>query len=112
MSDFTFTSTAECEKCGAYLQSSDEDCDHDGRSVNTQVFRQFGGGRDSLQGVESTDLHKWHALSEKLGDEWWKHEWLGHKESVNAMLRKSSWSSVAELPSKAMAHRAPEELSE
>lgn len=101
MSDFSFSATAECDKCGAYLSSSDEDCDHGGRPVETHVFREIGGGRDSMIGVESTIRYKWQRLEERVGDDWIAYEWLGTKESVNNMLKSNAWSSVSELPSQA-----------
>lgn len=98
MSDFSFSATAECDLCGAYLSSSDEECDHDGESVDTHVFRRFNGGRESMQGVESTIGYKWDALEEKLGDEWKEYFWLGTREEVERMLKMPSWESVEDLP--------------
>ena len=37
MGDFSFTATAECHRCGAYLSSSDADCD----SCNATQLRRF-----------------------------------------------------------------------
>jgi len=110
MSDFSFTATASCEKCGAYLQSSDEVCEHGGQTVKTHVFRKIGCGRESIVGVDATIRHKWQRLEERVGDDWIKYEWLGSKESVNNMLKSNAWSSVSELPSQATSLDAPDDV--
>lgn len=102
MSDFTFTATAECDKCGAYLSSSDADCDHNGQPVEKHVFRRLGGGRESLTGVKCTVRYKWDALEEKVGDDWIAYQWLGTKSSVNRMMEYHD--SVEELSHQQMAH--------
>jgi hypothetical protein len=107
MSDFSFSATAECNECGAYLSSSDEDCDHNGQPVSTHIFRRLGEGRDSMTGVQSTPMHKWYRLEEKLGDDWIAYEYLGPKDQVEAMLNGDTWDSVKELPKLAMSLDAP-----
>lgn len=107
MGDFTFTSTAECELCGKFLSSSDEDCDHDGQIVETHLFRRIGGGRDSLVGVECTVRRKWHKLEEKVGDDWIAYEWLGPRSSVEAMVNGIMWDSIEDLPMMEMSADAP-----
>lgn len=109
MSEFSFTATAECDLCGAYLSSSDEACDHDGQTVNTYIFREIGKGRDSMKGVEATAQHKWHALERKVGDDWKKYEWLGTRESVTTMLN-GHWETVEDLPHRAMSLDAPRDV--
>lgn len=101
MSDFTFSATAECEKCGAYLSESDEDCDHDGRAVHTHVFRKLGEGRDSMVGVESTTPYKWERLEETV-DNWICYQYIGPRSSVENMI-SHGWDSVADLPVQEMA---------
>lgn len=101
MTDFDFSATANCDECGAYLSSSDEDCDHDGYPVNTHVFRRLGEGRESMEGVESTVRYKWDALEQRVGDRWIAYEWLGTKESVTNAIG-THWESVEELPALSM----------
>lgn len=112
MSDFSFVGTAECDYCGGTLSSSDEDCDHDGQSVDTHVFRRMGGGRASMKGVKSTPQYKWHRLKENVGDDWIAYQYIGTKQHVNSMLNGRMWSDVADLPTIAMSPSAPSELSE
>ncbi len=112
MTDFTFTSTAECDLCGAYLSSSDDECDHDGQPIETHVFRRLSEGRDSMVGVECAIRHKWHALEEKVGEDWIAYQWLGTRESVENMLSGTMWDDIEDLPMRAMSLDAPEDLSE
>ena len=112
MADFTFTSTSECDFCGAYLSSSDEDCDHDGNPVETHVFRRMNSGRESLIGVECAIQYKWYALEEKVGDDWIAYQWLGTREFVESMVNSVMWDNVEELPMKAMSLDAPKDISE
>lgn len=112
MTDFTFTATAECELCGAYLSSSDEECDHDGRPVDKHLFRRLSEGRDSLIGVRSTARQKWYRLEEKVGDDWIAYEYLGTKDTVNSMLDGMMWESVEDLPKIAMSIDAPNDVGE
>ncbi len=108
MSNFSFKATAECQLCGAFLSSSDEDCGHDGREVHSQVFRRIGGGRDDIVGVKSTTPHKWHKLEEKVGDDWIAYQWLGPRESVNSMLHL--WGDIEDIPHRAMSVDAPNDV--
>jgi hypothetical protein len=112
MSDFSFTATAQCEKCGSYLSSSNEKCDHDGLTVEKHVFRHISNGRDSITGVHSTAQHKWYALEEKLGEDWIEYEYIGPKQSVNRMLNSSTWDSVEDLPRQSMSLDAPRDVAE
>lgn len=109
---FSFTATARCERCGQLLQSSDEECDHDGEPVDKHVFRRLAGGRDSLIGVKTTPSWKWQRLKEKVEDDWIAYEYLGTKSHVNAMLQDVMWSSVEELPRKGMSIHAPNSVEE
>jgi len=111
MTDFTFTSTAECDKCGAYLSASDEECDHDGQPVDVHVFRRINEGRESMIGVECAIRYKWHALEEKIGEDWIAYQWLGTRESVENMLN-GYWDSVEDLPKRAMSLDAPSDVGE
>lgn len=110
MSDFTFTSTAECSICGEYLSSSDEDCDHDGNQVDKHVFRRIGGGRDDIIGVKSTVLHKWRRLYDKVGDDWIAYQYLGTREHVNLLLHDHD--NVSDIPMMMMAPDAPNDIGE
>lgn len=112
MSNFSFTATASCDKCGAFLSSSDEDCDHNGDTVSVHVFRRMGAGRDSMKGVESTARHKWHRLEDKVGSEWVTYEYLGRRESVESMLSSGLWNGIADLPKRGMSLDAPSDVAQ
>lgn len=112
MSGFSFTATAECDKCGQLLGSSTEECDHDGKPVSKHIFRYLTRGRDSLVGVQATNDHKWHKLEEKTGDEWIGYHYLGTKEHVNSMLQGSVWDGVSDLPYLQLSMAAPEGVGE
>jgi len=112
MTEFTFTSTSECDLCGAYLSSSDEDCDHDGQSVGVHVFRRMNEGRDSMVGVECAIRYKWYKLEEKVGEDWIAYQWLGTRESVESMLSGAMWDDVEDLPMRAMSLDAPSDVGE
>lgn len=112
MTEFTFSATAECDLCGAYLSSSDEDCDHDGQPVDVHVFRRLSDGRESMIGVECAIRYKWYALEEKVGDDWIAYQWLGTRESVENMLSGNMWESIEDLPHRAMSLDAPNDVGE
>lgn len=112
MSDFSFSSTAECGMCGNYLSASNESCDHGGKVVSVHVFRRLHGGRDSITGVKTTHVYKWQKLQEKLGEEWIAYQYIGTRESVHTMLRTGMWHSIEELPMQEMSLNAPKDLSE
>lgn len=107
---FSFTATAQCDHCGELLNSSDEDCDHDGATVEKYVFRKLGGGRATLVGVETTPRWKWYRLAEKVGDDWKQYQYIAPKPSVNTMLRGSIYESVEELPHMKTAVDAPSDV--
>lgn len=111
MSDFSFSATAKCNKCGAYLSASDESCDHDGKLIEDHVFRRLSGGRDSITGVKSANGYKWQKLKEKIGDDWIAYQYLGPRDSVTRMLT-AKWDSIEELPMQEMSLDAPKDLSE
>lgn len=108
---FSFTATAQCDKCGQLLGSSDEGCSHDNQTVSKHVFRRLSEGRDSIEGVEATAGWKWYKLKERVGDDWIAYEYLGTKEHVNAML-DGSYDSVEELPRLTMSVDAPADVGE
>lgn len=106
---FSFTATAQCDACGQLLSSSDEDCDHEGKPVEKHIFRRLGEGRDSLVGVKSTPQWKWFSLKEKIGnDDWIAYQYIGRKETVNAMLSKQLYRSVEDIPTITMSCQAPD----
>jgi hypothetical protein len=96
--------------CGAYLSSSDEDCDHDGMSVEKHLFREIDGGRDSLVGVECCLTRAWHRLQERVGDDWIGYEYLGTKAYVVDNINAGLWDDVASMPRKSMALSAPDDI--
>lgn len=85
MSDFSFTATAECDLCGNYLSSSDEECDHDGKEIDKHVFRRMFEGRESFVGVKCAWELRWEKLEEKV-DDWIAYQYLGPKHEVNLYL--------------------------
>ena len=112
MTDFTFSSTAECDLCGAYLSSSDEECDHDGKTVSKHIFRRLHEGRDSITGVECTYSQKWYKLEEKVGDDWIAYQYIGTKEQVNRWLTHGQWGGIGDLPMISMSTSAPSDVGE
>ena len=112
MTDFSFSATAECDLCGAYLSASDEECDHDGKPVDKHVFRRLGEGRESLTGVRCTPRQKWYKLGEKIGEDWIAYEYLGTKDHVNSMLDGSFWDGIEDLPKISMSVDAPSDVGE
>lgn len=112
MSDFSFSATAECDKCGTYLSASDESCDHNGEPVQVHVFRRLHGDRDTITGIESTMSYKWSLLKEKIGDDWIAYQYIGTRESIHTMIRNMKWNSIKELPMQEMSLDAPTDLSE
>lgn len=110
MSDFTFSATAECDVCGDYLSSSDEECDHNGQNVEVRVFRRLYEGRDSLVGVKTVNSRKWQELKDKIGDDWIAYQYLGTKEHVNTLLRNGSWDGISDLPKISMSTDAPKDI--
>jgi hypothetical protein len=111
MGDFTFTSTAECDECGAYLSSSDTECEHDGRTSTKRIFRRLHEGRDSLVCVTATKDYKWHKLADNM-DEWIAYQYLGTWDEINSMLTQSCWSSIADLPAAETSLNAPRDVAE
>ena len=87
---FTFTATAECDICGAYLSSSDEVCDHDGEDTDTYVFRRLGEGASSIRTVEATPAWLWGALKAEVGDEWLLYAYLGSVQMVETFKKYES----------------------
>lgn len=81
MSDFSFTSTAQCDLCGNHLSSSDEDCDHDGERVETQVFRHFSTGK--VITVRAVRSYRWEKLADKFS-KWIAFHYIGAESEVNS----------------------------
>lgn len=99
MSDFTFSATTQCDLCGTYLSSSDETCDHNGKTISVHLFRRLREGRDSLIGVESAPSQKWNLLEEKVGDDWIAYQYIGTRSTVTSMLSGGhTWNTIEELP--------------
>lgn len=92
---FSFTATAQCDLCGAYLSSSDEECDHEGENVTYQMFRRIG--TDELLSVEASDSWKWQRL-EELRDDWIAYQWLGSKERVKSFVSTPTWDGPEDVP--------------
>lgn len=109
---FSFSATARCGKCGEYLSSSEEECDHDGAEVQQQMFRHIASDTDEVVAVEATIGYKWHALKRERGEDWIAYEWLGPRESVQNMVGTVTWDGIEDLPQRAMSLDAPAEVAE
>lgn len=110
---FSFTATARCDKCGEYLSSSDEDCDHNGEPVNTKLFRRLAGEMDTVVEVDATVSWKWYALKEIVGDDWIAYQYIGQKEYVQGMLEDETlWEGVGDLPVISTSIDAPNDVEE
>lgn len=105
MSNFSFSATAECDLCGALLGSSTEECDHNGYTAKTHVFRWMNDGRDSLEGVEATRGYMWQKLKERVGSEWIAYQYLGPRELVDTYLDEGTH--IEDIPRIAMSTDAP-----
>jgi len=112
MSGFTFSATARCDKCGNMLSSSDEVCDHNGKSVQKHFFKEITTSDPKVMQVESTHSWRWYALAEATSDEWIGYAWLGRRETVNAFLSGSTYESVEDLPKQETSLDAPTDVNE
>lgn len=113
MSDFSFTSTAECTYCGNMLGSSDEDCDEcSPADREQQVFRRITSTEDSPDTimVEAVGQHRWHRLQSEVGDDWIAYEWLGPRPSVQRMVGTYMWDSIQDIPKRQMSLDAPKDV--
>lgn len=96
---FEFSATAQCDLCGAYLDSSDEMCEHDGGQIRQHVFRRLSS--DNLFIVRASDDHKWQKVADTKGEEWYAWVYLGTKPHV---ARQRGTHSVEDLSHISMAH--------
>jgi len=96
MTDFTLTSAATCDVCGATLGSSDDSCEHDSDDVKTYVFREIGSS--TLEGVYAVPAYEWNALEQKVGDEWIAYELLGSMATVNSKIKVLRCTNIEEIP--------------
>jgi hypothetical protein len=110
---FSFTATARCDKCGEYLSSSDEDCDHNGEPVNTHMFRRLSGEWETVVEVDTTPQWKWYALKETIGDDWIAYQYIGQMENVQNMLGEETlWEGVDDLPAISTSVDSPDGVEE
>jgi hypothetical protein len=112
MSDFSFTSTAECAYCGNMLSSSDEECDQcDESDRYRQMFRHMTGDDDCPKTVvvEATHRHKWYKLADKMGKDWIAYEWIGPMEEVKVFIN-STCDSIDDVPRRSTSLDAPNEV--
>lgn len=68
MSDFSFTATAECDRCGNYLSSSDEDCTE---CVDKDLHRYHFTHltEDRVETVWSIDpIRAWHDVMKEVDE--------------------------------------------
>lgn len=110
---FNFTATARCDKCGEYLSSSDEDCDHNGSTPQTHLFRRLREGRGSVVEVEATAGWKWYALKKAVEDDWIAYQYIGEESAVEYTIQSDVMpDTVSELPAISMSLGAPEGVEE
>ncbi len=110
---FSFTATARCDKCGEYLSSSDETCDHNDSTTATHVFRRLSEGRESVIKVESTAGWKWYALKEAVEDDWIAYQYIGEETAVEYRLQSSVGAdTISGLPAITMSLDAPDGVEE
>jgi len=113
MSDFTFSSTVECDYCGSMLTASDEECDEcSPEDREQQVFRRLTSDGDSPETimVEAVGRHRWYRLEEEVGDEWIAYEWLGPRTSVQRMLADDGCETLQDVPRQKMSLHAPSDV--
>lgn len=109
---FSFTATAQCDFCGAYLSSSDEECDHDGYDVERLMFRRIGSGQPKLITIEATKGHMWYKLKKQVGEDWIAYEYLGPHSWVKKNTGSNIWPDVEDIPKRSMSIDAPDDVSE
>ena len=107
---FSFSATAQCDLCGEYLSSSDEECDHKGQTPVENMFRRMGSGEPQIVSVEACPGWHWFALKDMVDDEWIAYEWLGPKSLVKNMVDGIMWDNIEDIPRRAMATDAPSEV--
>ena len=68
MSNFSFTATAECERCGNYLSSSTEECDEcSEQEMSRYHFEHISS--DEIETVWSINpIRAWHDLLDNVED--------------------------------------------
>ena len=93
MSDFTFTETTKCEHCGLQMGSSDQQCDHNGETVQTHVFRWLKS--NDIVSIDATDSYKWHALRRE-NDDWIGYQWIGPRCFVEQEIERGWHEEYAE----------------
>lgn len=52
----------------------------------------------------------WYKLEEKIGDDWIAYQYLGPRDQVESMLTDIMWDDVSDLPMRAMATHAPDDV--
>lgn len=70
MGNFSFSATAECERCGKYLSSSDEDCDNCADwELGRYRFIHISEDDRVEQVWAINPIRAWYELGEKVGRE-------------------------------------------
>ena len=109
---FDLKASARCDKCGNYLSSSSEECDHDGEEVNRQFFRRTVRGEPETMVVEATPPWKWYRLAQVMEEDWIAYEWCGTRSQVKSMIAEDMWDDVSDIPKIAMSVDAPSDVEE
>lgn len=108
---FDLSASAQCDICGEYLKSSDEQCtEHESDEVFQFFFRHMS--TNELCSVRATPSHKWYKLESVKGDEWLSWEYLGHRSHVNALVESHNYDDVSDLPPQESSLDAPTDVSE
>ena len=107
---FSFTATAQCDLCGEYLSSSDEECDHNGDEPVEYMFRRITG--EKVVSVEACGGWHWYALKDMVGDDWIAYEWLGEKSHAKKMVKGVMWDDIHDIPHIQMSVDAPSGVKE
>lgn len=99
--DFDLTATTECDFCGNYLSSSDEECgEHIEGDIGVHFFRELNS--DNLSAVRATREHCWQKLANNKGEGWIRWMYLGERELVSNFVKDHE---ISEIPHKQMAHQ-------
>lgn len=107
---FSFSATAQCDLCGEYLSSSEEDCEHNGAEPIQSMFRRIGTSEAVT--VRACPGWHWYKLKDVVGEDWIAYEWLGPKPSVQNMVGTVSFEELSDVPSQEISTNAPEGVEE
>jgi len=97
---FDFSATAQCELCGNYLNSSDEECSqHSAEDVSLHFFRRLCS--DKLTAVRATRDYCWQRLADSKEGDWIAWIYLGDRSLISKYIVDYD---ISEIPHKQMSH--------